>query len=46
MIWTAGFRTEVIGPYGQLHFNEHRGFADQTVRQVPYRELAIREPSH
>ncbi|GAB4048721.1 SGNH/GDSL hydrolase family protein [Catellatospora paridis] len=34
MIWTAGFRTAVISPYGRLHFNEPRGFADQTVRQV------------
>ena len=34
MIWTAGFRTAVISPYGQIHFTEPRGFADQTVRQV------------
>jgi lysophospholipase L1-like esterase len=34
MIWTAGFRTAVISPYGQMHFTEPRGFADQTVRQV------------
>jgi hypothetical protein len=34
MIWTAGFRTEVIGPYDQIQLTEPRGFADQTVRQV------------
>jgi lysophospholipase L1-like esterase len=34
MIWTAGFRSAVISPYGQIHFTEPRGFAGQTVRQV------------
>jgi len=34
MIWTAGFRTAVISPYGRIQFAEPRGFADQTVRQV------------
>ena len=34
MIWTAGFRTAVIGPYEQIQLTEPRGFADQTVRQV------------
>ncbi|GAA1301073.1 hypothetical protein Psi02_28150 [Planotetraspora silvatica] len=34
MIWTAGFRTAVISPYGRIQFTRPRGFADQTVRQV------------
>ncbi|GIG87545.1 GDSL-type esterase/lipase family protein [Plantactinospora endophytica] len=33
-IWAAGFRTAVLDPYQQVRFNEPRGFADQTVRQV------------
>ena len=27
MIWTAGFRTAVIGPYEQIQLTEPRGFA-------------------
>ncbi len=34
MRWVAGFRSAVISPYEQIQFNEPRGFADQTVRQV------------
>lgn len=31
MLWTAGFRTAVIGPYEQIQLTEPRGFAEQTV---------------
>ncbi|MEU8377997.1 GDSL-type esterase/lipase family protein [Streptosporangium sp. NPDC048865] len=34
MIWTAGFRTAVISPYGRVQFGRPRGFAGQTVHQV------------